>query len=51
MEDEEFSAWCDKNLSDDSLDEYGDEKDESQIGVGDVDKISHLQLIRNFLLC
>ena len=28
MEDEEFSARCDKNLSDDSLDEDDDEGDE-----------------------
>ena len=30
MEDEECCAWCDKNLSDDSLDEADDEGDESQ---------------------
>ena len=40
MKDEEFSVWCDKNLSDDSLDEGGDEGDESQRGDGlVVDKI------------
>ena len=33
MEDEEFSVWCDKNLSDDSLDEDVDEGDELQRGV------------------
>ena len=45
MEDEEFSAWCDKILSDDSLAEDDDEGGESQTGVGDVaDKISYLQL-------
>ena len=27
MENEEFCAWCDKNLSDDSLDENEDERD------------------------
>ena len=47
MENEEFSVWCDKNLSDDSLDEDDDEGDESHI----VDKISYLQLIHNFPLC
>ena len=36
MEDEEFSAWCDKNLSDDSLDEDDDEGVELQRGGGDV---------------
>ena len=36
MEDEEFSAGCDKNLSDDSLDEDDDEGDESQWGGGHV---------------
>ena len=51
MEDEEFSVWCDKNLSDDSLDE-DDDGDELQRGVGHVvDKISYLQLFHNFLLC
>ena len=48
-EDEEFSVWCDKNLSDDSLD---DEGDGSQRGGGHVvDKISYLQLNHNFPLC
>ena len=43
MEDEEFSAWCNKNLSDDSLDEHEDEGDELQKEGGDViDKISYL---------
>ena len=52
MEDEEFSVWCDKNLSDDSLDEYVDDGDELQRGVGHiVDKISYLQLFHNFPLC
>ena len=32
VEDEEFSVWCDKNLSDDFLDEGDDEGDESQRG-------------------
>ena len=42
MVDEEFSACCDKNLSDDSLDEDDDEGDELQRGGGDVvDKISY----------
>ena len=50
MEDEEFSAWCDKNLSDGSLDD-DDEGDESQRGGGHVvDKISYLQLVYNFPL-
>ena len=47
MEDEEFSAWCDKSWLDDSLDEDDDEGDKSQRGDGDVDKISYLQLITN----
>ena len=52
MEDEECSAWCDGNLSDDSLDEDDDEGDELQRGGGHVvDKISYLQLIHNFPLC
>ena len=51
MEDEEFSVWCDKNLSDDSLDEDDDEGDKSQRGSGHVGKISYLQLIHNFPLC
>ena len=52
MKDEEFSAWCDKNLSDDSLDEDDNEGDESLRGDGGVvDKISYLQLILNFPLC
>ena len=52
VEDEEFSVWCDKNLSDDSLDEDDDEGDESQRGGGHVvDKISYLQLNHNFPLC
>ena len=52
MENEEISVWCDKNLSDDSLDEHNDEGDESQRGGGHVvDKISYLQLIHNFPLC
>ena len=51
MEDEEFSVWCDKNLSDDSLDEDDDEGDGSQGGGGHVaDKISYLQLNHNFPL-
>ena len=51
VEDEEFSVWCDKNLSDDSLDESDDEGDESQRGGGHiVDKISYLQLTHNFPL-
>ena len=45
VEDEEFSVRCDKNLSDDSLDEDEDEGDRSQRGGGHVvDKISYLQL-------
>ena len=52
VEDEEFSVWCDKNLSDDSLDEDDDEGDGSQRGGGHVvDKISYLQLNHNFPLC
>ena len=52
MEDEEFSVWCDKNLSDDSLDEDDDDGDELQRGFGHVaGKISYLQLIHIFLLC
>ena len=53
MEDEEFSVWCDKHLSDDSLDEDDDDEgDESQRWGGHVvDKISYLQLIHNFTLC
>ena len=52
MEDEEYSAWYDKNLSDDSLDEDDDEGDESLRGREDVvDKISYIQLIHNFPLC
>ena len=52
MKDEEFSVWCDKNLSDDSLDEDDDEGDNSHRGgVHVVDKISYLQLIHNFPLC
>ena len=52
MEDEEFSVWCDKNLSDDSLDEDDDDGDELQRVVGHVvDKISYLQLFHNFPLC
>ena len=51
MEDEEFSAWCNKSLSDDSLDEDDHEGDESQRGGRDVDKISYLQLIHNLPLC
>ena len=52
VEDEEFSVWCDKNLSDDSLDEDDDEGDGSQRGDGHVvDKISYLQLNHNFPLC
>ena len=34
VEDEEFSVWCDKNLSDDSLDEDDDEGDGLQEGMG-----------------
>ena len=52
VEDEEFSVWCDKNLSDDSLDEDDDEGDESQRESGHVvDKISYLQITHNFPLC
>ena len=52
VEDEEFSVWCDKNLSDDSLDEDDHERDESPRGGGHVvDKISYLQLNHNFPLC
>ena len=52
MENKEFSAWCHRNLSDDSLDEDEDEEDESQRWGGHVvDKISYLQLIHNFPLC
>ena len=52
VEDEEFSVWYDKNLSDDSLDEDDDEGDELLRGVGHVvDKISYLQLNHNFPLC
>ena len=51
MEDEEFSVWCDKNLSGDSPDEDVDDGDELLRGVGHVvDKISYLQLIHNFPL-
>ena len=51
MEDEEFSVWCDKSLSDDSLDEDVDDGDKLQREVGHVvDKISYLQLIHNFPL-
>ena len=52
MEDEEFSVWCDKHLSDDSLDEDDDDEgDESQRWGGHVvDKISYLQHIHNFPL-
>ena len=51
VEDEEFSVWCDKNLSDDSLDEDDDEREELQRGGGlVVDKISYLQPIHNFPL-
>ena len=39
MDGEEFSAWCDKNLSEDSLDEDDDEGDESQRVGWDVGKI------------
>ena len=46
-----FSVWCDKNLSDDSLDEDDNDGDELQRGVGHVgDKISYLQLIHIFPL-
>ena len=52
VEDEEFSVWCDKTLSDDSLDEDHDEGDGSQRGGGHaVVKISYLQLNYNFSLC
>ena len=52
MEDEEFSVWCDKNLSGDSLDEDVNDGDELQRGVGRVVyKISYLQLIHNFPQC
>ena len=52
VEDEEFSVRCDKNLSDDSLDEDDDEGDGSQRGGRHVvDKISYLQLNHNFPLC
>ena len=52
MEGEKFSAWYDKSLSDDPLDEDDDEKDELQRGGGAiVDEISYLQLIHNFPLC
>ena len=52
VEDEEFSDWCDKNLSDDSLDEDDDEGDGSQRAGGHVvGKISYLQLNHNFPLC
>ena len=51
VEDEEFTVWCDKNLSDDLLDE-DDDGDGLQRGGGHVvDKISYLQLNHNFLLC
>ena len=51
MKDEEFSAWCNKNLSHDSLDEDDDEADELQRRSGDVvDELSYLQLIHNFPL-
>ena len=51
MEDEEFSAWCDKNLSDDSLDKEDNEGDELKREGGHVvDKISYLQLIHIFPL-
>ena len=48
VEDEEFSVRCDKNLSDDSLDE-GDGL--QRWGGHVVDKISYLQLNHNFPLC
>ena len=49
---DEFSVLCDKNLSDDSLDEDYDEGDGLQRGGGHVvDKISYLQLNHNFPLC
>ena len=52
MEDEEFSAWCDKNLSDDLPDKDDDEGDELQRWGGHVvDKISYLQHTHNFPLC
>ena len=52
VEDEEFSVWCDKNLSDDSLDEDDNKGDGSQRGGEHVvDKISYLHLIHNFPLC
>ena len=41
MEDEELSAWRDKNLSDDSLDEGADGGDELQRGGVDVLTKSH----------
>ena len=51
VKDEEFSVRCDKNLSDDSLDEDDDEGDGLQRGGGHVvDKISYLQLNHNFPL-
>ena len=34
MEGEEFSVWCEENLSDDSLDKDDDEGDELWRGVG-----------------
>ena len=52
VEDEEFNVWCDKNLSDDSLDKDYDEGGGSQRrGRHVVDKISYLQLNHNFPLC
>ena len=49
--DEEFSAWCERDLSDDSPDEEYDEGDESQRRGGHVaDNISYFQLIHNFPL-
>ena len=52
VENEEFSVWCDKNFSDDSLDEDDDEGDGSQRRDGHVvDKISYFQFNHNFPLC
>ena len=53
MEDEEFSAWCKTNLSDESPYDDDNEGTKLQRGGGGhvVDKISYFQLIHKFPLC
>ena len=51
MEDEEFSTWCDKNLSDDSLDKDDDEGDESQRGGAHVVDKSHIYSLFATSMC